>query len=336
MQPAPLDAQCALHAGFPAHAACERCGNFMCVQCSDNGARAQCPTCRERSPAGNFPFQENASFSELFNHAWERFKADPGTPIIATIIFFGISMAGGIVSNIFTQIITASLDVNIERFDVDGFQWEKFAGALIAAQLISMVIQMLAQAVALGGFYRVLADMLAGRKGDVSRYFSRMKDVPKFVTVQILTFLFTFVPTMVLFGGAGLAGFLGAGLSFDQRGNDLAERLLSPMFIGPIALAGVLVLVLAIVLLPLSVFALPELVVSDATPMEAIGRAWQLGNGQRLRIIGYSFMAGLIVMAGFFACCVGVLPAMPLAYSVVLSLFLAVRNSSGLPPADHS
>jgi hypothetical protein len=78
-----------------------------------------------------------------------------------------------------------------------------------------------------------------------------------------------------------------------------------------------------------------ELLVSECTALEAISRTWTLGSGQRLRMIGYILVSTLIVVLGAIACCVGMIPAVPIYFMLFLSLFLALRKSSSLPTADH-
>ena len=73
MLSAPPGAQCAIHPANPATGVCERCGNFMCADCTPNG-EPRCPTCREKDATPEFPFDANSTFTELFNHVVEQFK----------------------------------------------------------------------------------------------------------------------------------------------------------------------------------------------------------------------------------------------------------------------
>ena len=72
------------------------------------------------------------------------------------------------------------------------------------------------------------------------------------------------------------------------------ERLVSPALFGLFAGSFVLFLVAMVVLLPVTLFATPELIVGQCGPVEALKRSWELGNGQRLRVFGYSFVAGVV------------------------------------------
>jgi uncharacterized membrane protein len=81
-------------------------------------------------------------------------------------------------------------------------------------------------------------------------------------------------------------------------------------------------------------FSIPELLISDCSAVEAMQRAFSLGSRWRnFRVLGYGALASALVLAGIFACGVGVLAGLPFGTLLVLSLFLALRASSGLPAA---
>lgn len=92
------------------------------------------------------------------------------------------------------------------------------------------------------------------------------------------------------------------------------------------------------VTLPLT-FAPWELVYGDTDPLEALRRAWRLGDGFRVETFGYSFVAALamfgLTLAGFLALCVGAVVAFPIAIAlqhlVIGSLYLSLRSGSELP-----
>ncbi len=334
MQPAPAGALCAQHPGVPASITCTRCGNFMCTTCSEGGAAAVCPPCRALT-ADSFPFKADASLGDLWNHCVEVFKRDPAMLVVGAVVFFGITMAGSIVAQIISTVVNA-----IGGFTVDqrnpGADWGKFAISLVVAQVVSTLVQVVVQAIAISGYYRLLMDALIGRKADIGRMFSTLKDLGKYVTLQVLLFVAVTVPLMVFVALVTFVGLRSAGFDFSHPSSFKPEMLFTPAVIGLLAGTTLILVVLAVVLLPVTLFAVPELIVGKCTPMEAIQRTWALGDGQRLRVLGYSFVMGAVVLAGVMACCVGVLAAMPLSYMLLLALFLALRNSSNLPPADHS
>lgn len=334
MQPAPIGAQCAQHPGIPATEVCTRCGNFMCGGCSDNGTQGQCPTCRAKT-ADSFPFNAQSSLSDLWGHCVETFKRDPANLIVGLLIFGGISMAGSLVANILSTIVNAILGANVDQtnpFKDIG----KFVLSMGVAQVIAMLVQVVVQAFAISAYYRLLMDALIGRKVDVARMFSKMKDLAKFVTLQVLMFCIVTLPLLAFFAIVAVVALRLGGFDWSHPSDFRPEQLFKPQVLGLFAGTWLLMVVVGVMVLPVSMFSMPELIVGNCTPMEAISRTWKLGDGQRLRVLGYSFVMGLIILAGFVACCFGLFVAVPISYMLVLSLFLALRNSSDLPPADHS
>ncbi len=334
MQPAPIGAQCAQHPGIPASEVCVRCGNFMCGSCSERGAQSQCPTCRAKT-ADSFPFNADASLSDLWSHSVEVFKRDPTNVIVGSIVFFGITMAGSVVANIISTVVNSIAGANVDQTNPLR-DLGKFALGIGIAQVVSTLVQVVVQAIALSGYYRLLMDLLIGRKADVARMFSKMKDVSKFVVLQVLMFCLVTLPLIAFMAVVVVAALGLSGFDWSHPTDFRPEALLKPAILGLFAGSWLLLMVVGIMVLPVSMFSLPELLVGNCTPVEALKRAWQLGDGQRARVLGYSLVMGLVIFAGVLACCFGVLVAMPVSYMLVLALFLSLRNSSSLPPADHS
>jgi uncharacterized membrane protein len=129
-------------------------------------------------------------------------------------------------------------------------------------------------------------------------------------------------------------GLLGRGLGAESLEPAELARLV-PGLLGMVAVAALLLIPLVVAVLPVTLFAVPELLIGRCGPVEALRRAWQLGRGQRLRVLGYTLVTSVVVLLGVLACLVGVIPALPLAYLLLLGLFLALRNGSGLPAAVH-
>lgn len=305
----------------------------MCAQCSENGTQVNCPTCRALN-SDQFPFNADASLSDLLNNAIEVFKRDPANIIIGLVVFFGITMAGSFVAQILSTIVTnvvgATYDQTNPFKDIG-----KFILAMGVAQVIAMAVNLITQALALSGYYRLLMDALIGRKADVSRMFSKVKDVGQFVVLQLLQALIFSVPLLVVVGGVAFVAVHNAGFTFSNPSNFRAESLLTPVNMALFAGVTLMIIVFSIVVLPVTLFSVPELLIGNCTPIEAIKRAWSLADGQRLRVVGYSLVTGLLMLAGFIACCVGVFAAIPVTYMLILSLFLALRNSSNLPRPNH-
>ena len=94
---------------------------------------------------------------------------------------------------------------------------------------------------------------------------------------------------------------------------------------------------MSVVVLPVTLFSVPELMVGQCEP--GGGHQARVEPGRRASAcarFGYSFVAGLVILAGMLACCVGLLVALPVAYMLLLALFLALRQSSTLPPPVHT
>jgi hypothetical protein len=144
------------------------------------------------------------------------------------------------------------------------------------------------------------------------------------------------VPIFVVFAVVGGGVALAGGLSLGSLNPDTFGEAMGPIGALAFIVAGGAVVAYSFWLLPLWLFGVPELVVSDASAIEALRRAWQVGSGQRLTVFGYSMMSGLVTIAGMVACCVGVIPALGVAYLLNLGLFLAARNDPALelPPRE--
>lgn len=305
----------------------------MCTACSESGVQAQCPSCRSLS-AASFPHDATANFETLWSHAWQAFTRDPLMCIVGGVVFFVMLMIGQAVATLFSELVGAILGLRVDSTNPFG-NLGAFVASTAVSQVFGGLVSVLVQGVALVGFYRLLIDVLVGKRGDLGRMFSQVHLFGHFVGLQVILFFVVTLPSLLYFGGVGVVAVGMAGLRLGALDEMNPERLLNPAIIGLVLLAIVAYLVFLFVILPISLFALPELIVGRCGPLEAVQRAWQLGAGQRLRAFGYSFVAGMVVIAGMVLCCVGLLPALPLATMLLLALFLALRNSSGLPPAFH-
>jgi hypothetical protein len=318
-------AQCALHPGATAVVTCQRCGNFMCFTCSSGRTSTLCPPCRE-STAPGFPFDAGADFGAIWGYAQRRWQGDLGMLSLASLIFGVITGGGTAVTSVFSTLINAIIGAGGEGgvlTTVVGF---------VVGQVFGAVVNAVVSAVALTGLYRVLLDVLQGQRADVGRMFSQLHLVPAMVGLQLLLAVVFTLPLGLLMAGAVVAAAASAGIPLADLNADTALTIL-PRLAAVFALVGPIIVALSIAVLPVTIFAVPELIVGQCGPVEAIARSWRLGSGQRMRLLGYGFVSGLVVMVGALACFIGLVPALPLAYLVELALFLALRKSSGLPPA---
>ena len=306
----------------------------MCSTCAVNGSESQCPTCRELNPIG-FPYDANADMSTLWGHATSSFQRELAMCVVAGLIFFGFAMGGGIIANIINTIVNAIAGIKVDQANPLA-NLGAFGFSFIIGQAVGTLINIVVQGVALVGLYRVLMDVLVGKKADLGRMFSQLQLLPQYLVMQIILFCMVTLPTLIYFGIVGVVCARLVGFDWSHPSSFHSERLVNPAMWMLISGSLVMFFVVMIVILPITLFSVPELIVGQCGAVEALKRAWQLGDGQRLRVFGYSFVSGLVVMAGALLCGVGMLFALPVAYMLLLALFLALRKSSSLPPAIHS
>jgi hypothetical protein len=328
MHPAPLGALCAVHVGIAASSTCARCGNFMCSTCSEQGSQPQCPSCRSLAGGQEFPLDANSDFSAMWGHSVAAWQPELVMLSVCTIIFFAITFGGSMIASVINSVVNAVLGIGGD----DGLSATvKMVLGFVVGQFIGTIVSIVVQGVALVGLYRVLLDVLEGRKADVARMFSQFHLLPRYLVLQVIFFVALTIPILGGMGAIALVAIKSVGISLQDFSSGDFERLLNPSLFGLFMLFSVVVLVGSIVVMPVTLFSVPELIVGNCSPVEAITRSWNLGSGQRLRLIGYGFVSGLVVMAGALLCLVGMIPALPLAYMLLLALYLGLRKSAGLP-----
>jgi hypothetical protein len=331
---APSGAQCARHPGVAAPLVCGRCGAFMCAECSLGGSESLCPACRELVGSDGFPYRrDDFDFSRLWNHALEAFQRDWVMLSVGALIYFALNLGGSLLASALSNITLAAVDVGTGGRN-------SFKGIVVSAlssQVFGTLIGFVVQGVSQVGFYRLTMDAVIGRRVAVARMFSQLRKLPTFVLTQLIIALAAWTSGLIILGTLGLVAFKLAGLNL----SDLESFALSPL-LRPAPLAILMVGCLGLVafyiyaLLPLQLFVGPEIVVSDVGAVEAVRRAWNTARGMRLTCIGYSFVFGLLVLIGSVLCILPVFPATALGTCLLVSLFLAARNGSGLPAPDHT
>ncbi|MDP1823852.1 MAG: hypothetical protein Q8L48_11430 [Archangium sp.] len=304
----------------------------MCAACAVNGLETQCPTCRDLNPIG-FPYDANADLNTLWSHATSGFQRELAMIVVAVLIYFAFAFGGGVVSNIINRVVGTIVGVDFDPANPfkSGLAWN-----LLISQIVAILVNIPIQGVGLVGLYRVLMDVLVGKKADLARMFSQLHLLANYVVMHVIIFFVITVPTLIYFGIVGLVGLRIIDVDWNHLSEFRPERLAHPAFLALIFASMVVFLAAMVVILPVSLFATPELIVGQCSPVEALKRAWDLGNGQRLRTFGYSFVAGLLYILGAFCCGVGMIFTMPIALMLILSLFLALRRSAPLPPAIHT
>jgi hypothetical protein len=330
-QAAPTGAHCAIHQERLADGVCPRCGNFTCVECFEGGAQTLCPACRQTM--GSFPFSRtDFDFSRVWNYGFEKWRGELTTLGVCSFIFLLLGGAGSLISNVFTQPATMMLQKSGSSSKLS-----TAIGLILVGSVVGTVINIVVQGIGQMGLIRVAIDVLHGRKTDINRMFSQVKKLKNYVGLQLALFLGIGLPVIAILGGAVAAGFVISGASFSSRG--VEQAFSHPATFGLLALAFLVVMVVMIyVSLPLT-FAPWELVYGDTDPLEALRRAWRLGDGFRAETFGYAFVVGLavfgFVIAGVLALCVGLVVALPIAialqHMIMGGLYLSLRNGSDLP-----
>ncbi len=320
-------AKCAIHVDRIATRTCARCGNFTCDECNLGGAEPQCPACRALSGGDAWPFSRDSySFDGIWGQALERFKAEWIMVSVGVLILLAVGMVAGIFNSVFQTIARLAIG---DRGGTMGIIWVT-AISTIMSQLVSMIVQ----GTFTMGLFRIIIDVLHGKKADVARILTQLPKLPRYIIQTFLFFVMIGLPALMYFVLLGIAAAVVTGVEVSDPSN--FANIFKGAGIGVIVI-GVLAVfpVIYYFALPL-MFATMELVYGDTTPVESIRRAFIIAKGHRWSIVGFSFISGLVAMVGVLACCVGIIPAMGLAYMLLVGLYLALRNGSGLPPPVES
>jgi hypothetical protein len=292
-------AHCAIHADQPAARTCTRCGNFMCSTCTQGGTQTLCPACQQRMGMGEgFPLTRDSwTFSALWDYCFEIFKREWLMLSVGVLIFLGMVMIVSFLSQVLVGIGAAM----------------ESPALIIVITVANTLVQMVVQNVFLVGLMRMLFDMLQGGKADIGRIFSQLHKAGTII-LSTLLFLMLIIIAMAVIVGIGFA-----------LGSALGEEAL-PFVIGGLVVVAFVPLIYF--LLPLYLLQAEIAYSEDVGPIQAIKNCYVLARGQRLSLFGVSMVAGLVAIAGVFACCVGVLPAVGLGYLLIGGLYLALRNGA--------
>jgi hypothetical protein len=321
-QVAPAGSSCAIHPETPADATCERCGNFMCRACSQQGTSAKCPTCRALD-GNSFPFSRtNFNLSDIFSYAYQTFQREAAMLILVGLIVLAGQFAANIISSILQQIMSA-----IGRGvggDTGG------ALGLGLGSLLSLPLTFAATGVLTMGSIRVYLDVLLGKRADIARMFSQLDKLVQYI-IQTLVYSFAIGGALLIAEGTVIVVSLVIGGASFSGGPDRVMDSMNPVGIAFLILGSTVVL-LALLLAASWVFLAPmELVYSNCSGIEALQRGWKLCENNRLLVIGYLLVAGLVTTLSMMLCCLPVLAGIPFGQLLLVSLFLALRKGSELP-----
>ncbi|PTL80720.1 hypothetical protein DAT35_25540 [Vitiosangium sp. GDMCC 1.1324] len=310
-----LGAPCALHPTQVATGTCERCGNFMCDVCGEQGRQILCPSCRER--LGVFPLRRDTwSFSSLWDYCYELFKRDWLMLSVAVLVAMGVSMTINALGNLAGPLLKR----------------EDSLVPIIIVGVFTAVMQMVVQGVMGMGMLRVVFDVLEGKRVDVGRLFSQVDKAGRYVAAMLIALVVVGLPLLLLFALLTFVGLVSVGLPASgifESGISGLEA--APTLVGVFSAAGLVTFAAACYFaLPLYLLQSELTYNEDVTPVQALRNCYELARGERLSLLGVTLVGALLALVGVFACCVGVLPAVAMGQLLVGGLYLALRNGSEL------
>ncbi|MGC4121781.1 MAG: zinc ribbon domain-containing protein [Myxococcales bacterium] len=307
---APGQAMCAAHPTSPAFDLCVRCGAFMCPACArgNEGGEQLCPACRSRVERPDFPFSRDSwSTGGLIDYCWQAFKRDWLLLSLGSLIYLAATFFMNVVGNGIQVAAKATGSVL----------------ATVAAYGVVMLAGVVLQAGVQLGYFRIVGDSLLGLKVDLAGMFTQLSKLGKLIVANLLAWLIIGVPAAV-YGGlvAGIVYALGG------WGSDRAMLV--------VAVAVLLAVVPLIYVLLGTFFIQMEVAFSDeVSAVDAVKRSFALVDGQRWPVLFSGFLAVIIALLGFAACCIGFIPTAAVAQVIMVGVYFALRNGSGLPPTSY-
>jgi len=298
-----LGARCALHPIQPATSVCGRCGNYMCITCTEGGQQSLCPPCRQRTGQGAFPFdRQRFDLGDVITFSFERFKEQWLVPSLGILLVWVVSIAFSMV------------DGGVQ-LGLGALQGEP-GPAAIAVSVFLNVLSWIVQTGMQLGIMGACLNIAQGGKAEPGDLFGQFARLPH----ALAQYLVLMTPFGLLVGvPVGIA--IGFGFSPDSSA------------IVPIALGlGALVFlpIFIYVVLGLSFMQIELVQDPDVGPLEAMGRSWRIASGKRLWLLVLWFVVFALTFAGLVACCVGVIPAAGLSSLIMAGVYLALRTGADL------
>lgn len=271
----------------------------MCDICSEGGTLQSCAACRALTGTGDFPFtRDNYSFDGVFSFVWEHFKREWLMLSVAMLAFVVLLAGVSFVSQIF-QAAGGAIDP-VVQFVV-----------LVPMQLVQSVVQFILTA----GLAVMFWHVFRGESADVSHLFGQFSRFGSFLVAVLIQYAIILGIVVVLAIPVGIGMAVGGEKGAVIAGGIALVLLIVPMFW---------------VALPLTLIPLEIGLGGETNAVQAVKNAFRLADGHRLSLLGYTFVAGLLAIVGVLACCIGVLPASALGQMLIVGLYLALRNGSGL------
>ncbi|NVJ25151.1 hypothetical protein HUW62_28385 [Myxococcus sp. AM011] len=315
-------ASCPLHPDHLAQRTCTRCGNFMCDTCSEHGAQAHCPTCREREGLGRaFPLDRgNWSIGDLVEVCWDRFKREWVMLSVAAIIFFAASIMGSFISQMLSFIGGMAGSTTV----------------IVLTTIVGTVASYVIQGMVGLGFTRMCLDVLQGQRADLGRMFSQLPKLVPYLLTMLLSFA-VMLPVIILCVGVALAVFVGmSGVSLAELDLDSTESFTravtntSPqVFVATFAVGiGLYIFPGMWLIMPL-VLVQPAIANEEAPgPVETLKRCFAAAKGQRLGMFGTMALGCVGLMVGIILCCLPVLPALGFFQLLLCGLYLSLSKGA--------
>jgi len=287
---------------------CQRCGSFTCLQCRQLNPQF-CPKCAERRAAFFFN-RDNLHIIDLLSATWNNaFKP----------YWVELSVAA-FLTTLIPSIVSYILQIPIFFLGMGDGMMGKGAGAGAAAVTGLAVLTM--------GFAVVAALVQILLQMSLQRGLVEMAHAAWNGHRPAFGVLFNFKAGLKVVAASWLVGLPAVVLI----------AMLAILMVSVITLKSTLILALGVFLivsvsLALGIWLLPTVLLMqpfaenpDIGIMEGIRLCFERGRGQRLNIFLVALMSGFLILLGFFALCIGVIPAMGLAFSYQTGLWKALST----------
>lgn len=246
----------------------------------------------EERPAAGFQEPGDIRFNECLGKAWECFKRNWGIGIVATLIFFAISGA--------VQMPMQFAQPLLQHFIKQGSApalWVIICGG--ALFLLFWIVSIAISSILPAGFMVFFIETLRTGTGKLEHLFVGFRDRN---WVQLLLAMLVWIAACILAAAVLLAP--GIYLSITMKSEV------------PALVAGGLLLIPFLYFSVGIGFVFPLIVDRKIGFWEAMVTCFKTVHRQWWQVGMLLFLIGLVMVAGVLICCVGLLPAMPLAYLI--------------------
>lgn len=243
-------------------------------------------------PSPDFQQPGKIRFDECLNRAWECFRLNWGLCVAATLVFFAISIS--------IQIPLQFAQTVLERFTGQGSSAQIWM--MVAIGVVFLFFYALATGISSilsAGFMYFFIEALRSKKAKIGHLFAGFR---KSGWIQLLLAMLVWMVALFLI----VAVFLAPGIFLTALMKSNAPVLVS----AALALIPVVYFSVGIG------FVFPLIVDKKIGFWEAIVTSLKTVHRQWFQAFGLMILVGLVTMAGVFACCVGLLATMPLAYLI--------------------